>query len=90
MLALLILQFSTSIKFLVNLFQGSKKSRRKWSEEEVAAVEKSLMYFIRVGKIPRKKACERCLAASEDALAERDWKGVKCYVYNRILSDKRL
>lgn len=54
------------------------------------AVEQSLMDFIRMGKTPGKQDCERCIAASPQALAERDWRGVKFYVHNRIVSDQRL
>ncbi|XP_075997613.1 uncharacterized protein LOC142991389 isoform X2 [Genypterus blacodes] len=63
---------------------GAKKAIRKWSTEEVKAVEKSLMDFICMGKTPGKQDCERCIAASPEVLAHRDWKGVKFYVYNRI------
>ena len=87
---LLVLNF-LSIKFsLQSLFQGAKKPKRKWSTEEVKAIEKSLMDFIRMGKTPGKQDCERCIVAAPEALAERDWKGIKFYVYNRIISDQRL
>ncbi|XP_054875107.1 uncharacterized protein LOC118469558 [Amphiprion ocellaris] len=69
---------------------GARKVKRMWSTEEVKAVEKSLMEFIRIGKTPGKQACEKCIAASPEALADRDWKAVKFYVYNRIISDQRL
>ncbi|XP_076008551.1 uncharacterized protein LOC143002364 [Genypterus blacodes] len=68
----------------------AKKGRRMWSAEEVKAVEKSMMEFVRMGKTPGKQDCERCIAASPEVLAHRDWKGVKFFVYNRILSDQRL
>jgi hypothetical protein len=58
--------------------------------EEVNAVQNSLMDFIRMGKTPGKQDCERCIAASPQALAERDWRAVKFYVHNRIISDQRL
>ncbi|TKS65926.1 hypothetical protein D9C73_028178 [Collichthys lucidus] len=69
---------------------GGKKAKQKWSTEEVKAVEKTLMVFIRIGKTPGKEDCERCIAASPKALAHRDWRGVKFYVYNRIVSDQKL
>lgn len=74
---------------LQSLFQGAKK-KRKWSMEEVNAVEESLMGFIQMGKTPGKPDCESCIAASPQALAERDWRAVKFYVHNRITSDQRL
>lgn len=87
---LLVLNFLCIKCSLQSFFQGAKKTKRKWSTEEVKAVEKSLMDFIRMGKTPGKQDCERCIVASPAALAERDWKGIKFYVYNRIISDQRL
>ena len=57
---------------LQSLFQGAKKPKGKWSTEEVKAVEKSLMDFIRMGKTPGKQDFERCIVAPTEALAERD------------------
>ncbi|KAE8297282.1 Talin-2 [Larimichthys crocea] len=56
---------------------GGKKAKQKWSTEEVKAVEKTLMVFIRIGKTPGKQDCERCIAASPEALAHRDWRGLE-------------
>nr|XP_029137256.1 uncharacterized protein LOC114921443 isoform X1 [Labrus bergylta] len=70
--------------------QRERKPKRMWSEEEVQAVEKSLMRFIRMGKTPGKKDCEMCISAADEALAQRDWRAVKFYVHNRIVSEGRL
>ncbi|KAL1261181.1 hypothetical protein QQF64_009008 [Cirrhinus molitorella] len=68
---------------------SSKNPRRKWSAEEIQAVEKTLMDFIRSGKVPGKAQCIECIENSPAALQERSWEGVKFYVKNRIDSLKR-
>ncbi|XP_013886413.1 uncharacterized protein LOC106534350, partial [Austrofundulus limnaeus] len=50
---------------------GAKKTRRMWSKLEVDAVEKTLMSFIKSGKMPGKADCETCIAADTEALSER-------------------
>ena len=44
---------------------------KKWKPEEFQAVEKSLKIYIRTGSVPGKQDCEKCIAASPEALAER-------------------
>ncbi|KAK0131233.1 hypothetical protein N1851_034055 [Merluccius polli] len=53
---------------------SSSKGRRKWTEEEVQAVEKMLKTFIISRKVPGKQDCERCIESSPQALQYRDWK----------------
>ncbi|XP_029007539.1 uncharacterized protein LOC114856073 isoform X2 [Betta splendens] len=67
----------------------SQNKRRKWAEEEVQAVEKTLMDYIISGRVPGKKECLKCIETSPAALKERSWEGVKFYVKNRIDSLKR-
>ncbi|KAK0135685.1 hypothetical protein N1851_028443 [Merluccius polli] len=54
--------------------ESSSKGRRKWTEEEVQAVEKMLKTFIISRKVPGKQDCERCIESSPQALQYRDWK----------------
>ncbi|XP_073669479.1 uncharacterized protein [Paramisgurnus dabryanus] len=69
--------------------KSSKNARRKWSTEEIQAVEETLMNCIRSGKVPGKAQCMECIERSPSALQGRSWKGVKFYVKNRIDSMKR-
>ncbi|XP_077416703.1 uncharacterized protein LOC144048511 isoform X2 [Vanacampus margaritifer] len=68
---------------------GSPISKHKWSDTEVAAVERHMMCLIRDHKVPQKLDCLRCLEAEPQALATRSWKGIKDYVRNRITALKR-
>ncbi|XP_061135044.1 uncharacterized protein LOC133154390 isoform X1 [Syngnathus typhle] len=68
---------------------GSPINKHKWSDCEVAAVEKHMMSLIRNHKVPQKLDCLRCLDAEPRALSRRSWKGVKDYVRNRITALKR-
>ncbi|XP_049619021.1 uncharacterized protein [Syngnathus scovelli] len=68
---------------------GSPINKQKWSDCEVAAVEKHMMSLIRNHKVPQKLDCLRCLDAEPQALSRRSWKGVKDYVRNRITALKR-
>ncbi|CAL9707456.1 unnamed protein product [Knipowitschia caucasica] len=63
--------------------------KRKWTEEEIQAVEKTLMDCIRTLKVPGKAQCLECINASQTALKGRTWEGVKFYVKNRIDALKR-
>ncbi|XP_023821816.1 uncharacterized protein LOC110013576 isoform X1 [Oryzias latipes] len=63
--------------------------KRKWSDEEVEAVEKTLMEFITMRKVPGKKQCQFCIQTSPTALSNRTWEGIKYYVKNRIDALKR-
>jgi hypothetical protein len=69
-------------------FQRYQRNKRYWSTEE-DAVEDSLMNFIRIGKTPGKQDCEKGIAASPQALVNRDWRAVKFYVHNRIIADQK-
>ncbi|XP_047238517.1 uncharacterized protein LOC124878559 [Girardinichthys multiradiatus] len=65
------------------------KTKPKWAESEVGAVEKHLMHFIEEHKLPQKEDCVRCLEAEPHALRNRSWKVVKDYVRNRITALQR-
>ncbi|MEQ2160441.1 hypothetical protein GOODEAATRI_033761, partial [Goodea atripinnis] len=67
----------------------SQRKRLKWNQEEIQAVEKTLMDCIDSGKVPGKAQCMKCIEASPVALKDRAWQGVKFYVKNRIDSLKR-
>nr|XP_054586275.1 uncharacterized protein LOC129152239 [Nothobranchius furzeri] len=66
-----------------------QKSKHKWDEEEIRAVEEHLMHFIKKQKVPQKDDCVLCLEAEPDALRNRSWKGIKDYVRNRITTLQR-
>ncbi|XP_061586196.1 uncharacterized protein si:dkey-13n15.2 [Cololabis saira] len=65
------------------------KSKLKWHDAEVRAVERHMMRFIKDHKVPQKSDCMQCLAAEPGALKSRSWKGVKDYVRNRITTLQR-
>ncbi|XP_068189836.1 uncharacterized protein [Antennarius striatus] len=65
------------------------KKRLKWTQEEIKAVEKTLMDCINNGKVPGKAQCMKCIKASPVVLQGRTWKGVKFYVKNRINALRR-
>ncbi|XP_017283379.1 uncharacterized protein LOC108242808 [Kryptolebias marmoratus] len=65
------------------------KTKHKWDEAEVSAVEKHMMSFISEYRLPQKDDCVRCLTAEPHALRNRSWKGVKDYVRNRITTSQR-
>lgn len=67
----------------------SQRKRVKWSQEEIQAVEKTLMDCIDSGKVPGKAQCMKCIEASPVALENRTWQAVKFYVKNRIDALKR-
>ncbi|XP_034545080.1 uncharacterized protein LOC117816825 isoform X2 [Notolabrus celidotus] len=66
-----------------------KPTRQKWTEEEIQAVEKTLMDCISSGTVPGKARCLQCIDTSQTALKRRSWEGVKFYVKNRIDAAKR-
>ncbi|XP_067297785.1 uncharacterized protein lcorl isoform X4 [Pseudorasbora parva] len=68
---------------------SSQNPRRKWSTEEIQAVEKTLMDYINSGMVPGKAQCMECIERSPAALQWRSWEGVKFYVKNRIDAMKR-
>ncbi|KAG1927934.1 hypothetical protein F2P79_023880 [Pimephales promelas] len=68
---------------------SSQNPRRKWSKEEIQAVEKTLMDYIHSGKVPGKAQCMECIERSQAALQGRRWEAVKFYVKNRIDALKR-
>ncbi|XP_076850568.1 uncharacterized protein LOC143500340 isoform X1 [Brachyhypopomus gauderio] len=68
---------------------GITQSKKKWSDNEVQAVEKHLMRFINSCQVPGKKDCVSCLLSEPDALKHRDWTALKYYVKNRIVALKR-
>ncbi|XP_037536126.1 uncharacterized protein LOC119413170 [Nematolebias whitei] len=68
---------------------SNPKTKHKWDEAEVSAVERHMMRFIKDHKLPQKDDCVRCLDAEPHALRNRSWKGVKDYVRNRITTAQR-
>ncbi|XP_027866475.1 uncharacterized protein LOC114148944 isoform X2 [Xiphophorus couchianus] len=66
-----------------------QKKRLKWNQEEIQAVEKTLMDCIDSGKVPGKAQCMKCIETSPVALKDRTWQGIKFYVKNRIDALKR-
>lgn len=75
--------FSCSLSLTVS------RKRNPWSPEEIRAVEKTLMKFIRIGRTPGKADCIACINAAPKALKNRNWMAVKFYVKNRCVSDQR-
>ncbi|XP_048037612.1 uncharacterized protein LOC125262766 [Megalobrama amblycephala] len=70
--------------------QGSSNApKKKWEDNEVKAVERHMMKFIKTCKVPGKQDCERCIHAEPEALKQRTWTRVKNYVRNRITTLKR-
>ncbi|XP_056310731.1 uncharacterized protein LOC130222127 [Danio aesculapii] len=69
--------------------RSSRNPRKKWSTEEIQAVEKTLLTCIKSGRVPGKTQCEECIKSSPAALQGRSWEAVKFYVKNRIDSLKR-
>nr|XP_043874457.1 uncharacterized protein LOC122764223 isoform X2 [Solea senegalensis] len=69
--------------------RGKQAPVRRWTPEEIAAVEKHLMKFIVRQDVPGKADCERCIASEPQALQKRDWKAVKYFIKNRITTMRR-
>ena len=61
--------------------------RKKWGDNEVAAIRKHLDTFLKSGKVPR--MCDAELALEEPALINRTWRDVKNYVHNFNQAQKR-
>jgi len=76
-------------QLLILFSVSSQNPRRKWSKEEIQAVEKTLMDYIHSGKVPGKAQCMECIERSQAALQGRRWEAVKFYVKNRIDALKR-
>ncbi|XP_036416266.1 uncharacterized protein LOC118800194 [Colossoma macropomum] len=68
---------------------SSQTKGKKWTEEEIQAVEKRLMDYINARKVPGKTERLECIETSPVALKERSWEGVTFYVKNRIDASKR-
>ncbi|KAG5274149.1 hypothetical protein AALO_G00159720 [Alosa alosa] len=58
----------------------SCRKRRPWSQEEICAVEKTLMKFITTGRTPGKADCVFVSTQHLKHLSLRDWMSVKFYV----------
>ncbi|XP_039544399.1 uncharacterized protein LOC120490938 isoform X1 [Pimephales promelas] len=67
----------------------SKGQKRKWTEDEVKAVENKLLHFITSGRVPGKRECEDCIRSAPVLLQNRTWEAVKFYIKNRITALKR-
>ncbi|KAI7795562.1 uncharacterized protein LOC130571704 isoform X2 [Triplophysa rosa] len=63
--------------------------RMPWSKEEIHAVEKHMMNFIKNSKVPGKADCLRCIQAEPLALKNREWPALKFYIKNRITTLQR-
>lgn len=61
-------------------------SKKIWTKEESAAIEKHLKNFIIMQHVPGKEDCERCISAKPQSLKSRDWRAVKYFIKNRISS----
>ncbi|XP_063059396.1 uncharacterized protein LOC134452758 isoform X2 [Engraulis encrasicolus] len=68
----------------------STSPKRRWTHEEVAAVEAKFMNLIKAGRTPGKRQCIECIQAAPKALQNRDWTAIKYYVKNRIASYQRV
>ncbi|XP_051722771.1 uncharacterized protein LOC127497959 isoform X2 [Ctenopharyngodon idella] len=68
---------------------ASRCPKRKWTEEEVKAVENKLLDCITSGRVPGKRQCEDCIRSAPVLLKQRTWEAVKFYVKNRITAFKR-
>ena len=58
-------------------------ARRKWSDEEIAAVNRQLPHCFITATVPKKDQAEKAIA-SEPALRRRSWTNVKDFVYNQV------
>ena len=74
--------------FISNLARKPQK-RKLWETEEITAVEKHMMNFIRTCCVPGKDDCDKCLDSEPEALKSRNWKALKFYIKNRIVALKR-
>ena len=69
--------------------KAAAKQRRKWSLEEVNAVEEHMKESLRTFTVPNKKSCDLCLQRAPETLKDRSWKDVKNFVRNKITSLKK-
>jgi len=60
-----------------------------WTVPEKEAIFKELMDAIIQETVPGKEHCQRCIANSNGALDNRDWRAVKYFVKNEIDRRKR-
>jgi len=74
---------------LFSFLGASRCPKRKWTEEEVKAVENKLLDCITSGRVPGKRQCEDCIRSAPVLLKQRTWEAVKFYVKNRITAFKR-
>lgn len=81
--------FLKNIKSFSFYSGSSKPTRQKWTEEEIRAVEKTLMDCISSGTVPGKAPCVQCIDTSPLALKRRSWEGLKFNVKKRIFAAKR-
>ncbi|KAI5107015.1 hypothetical protein C0J45_2653, partial [Silurus meridionalis] len=58
----------------------SKNQKRKWTEDEVKAVENKLLHFITSSRVPGKRECEDCIRSALVLLQNRTWEAVKFYI----------
>ncbi|XP_026107415.1 uncharacterized protein LOC113079376 [Carassius auratus] len=76
-------------KSLVPLNQNAR-ARKPWSETERKVIEHCFKIYFKEIKAPGKVDCERCINANRILKDNgRDWKTVKYFVLNRIISVKR-
>ena len=75
--------------FTLEVSRSSHSTKRKWTQIEVAAIKAKMGRFIREGKTPGKEECQECIASSPEALKSRDWRAVKFFVRNRVVSLSR-
>jgi hypothetical protein len=77
-----------SINYFLNLFIA--KPRRPLSKTERQAVEHHFKDFLKQRKIPGKTDCQRFLIGNPRLRdSGRDWKVVKYFMHNKIMSIKR-
>ncbi|XP_030018187.1 uncharacterized protein LOC115438607 isoform X4 [Sphaeramia orbicularis] len=69
--------------------RGKQRWVKRWTPEEIAAVEKHLKKFVERQDVPGKADCERCISAEPQALQKRDWKAIKYFIHNRITAMRR-
>uniref|UniRef100_A0AAV2M4Y2 Uncharacterized protein n=1 Tax=Knipowitschia caucasica TaxID=637954 RepID=A0AAV2M4Y2_KNICA len=69
--------------------KNGKKMKRRWTGEEVAAVQRHMTDFIARCRVPGRKFCDQCLRSEPEALKRRDWRDIKNFVHNRIMASKK-
>jgi hypothetical protein len=66
-----------------------KSRKTAWSADEKQAAYCFFRENIRDGVVPGKQLCESCIQ-QHSVLNSRSWKDIKYFVYNRIISAKKL